>query len=163
MPTVEHDFHRSLYSLLDQELAHMGELKQILDTETAILTYERDADGLLQLITNKDAKVKALKTLEEKRERLLAGIGINNQPREITDFLSSDEQLQPLLSIWQQLLELTTQCQASNRLNGTIIKLDHQHLQQALNLLRAENTDDRNYDPKGCQTASSASRLLGQA
>ncbi|WP_456378718.1 flagella synthesis protein FlgN [Thiolapillus sp.] len=157
------DFHRCLYSLLDQELARMGELKRILDSETTVLTYERNTDELLLLIAEKDAKVGELKELEAKRNQLFEDIGINGGPQEITSFLCREAEIRPLLPLWQQLLELATQCQESNRLNGTIIKLDHQHLQQALNLLRTENTNNCNYDPQGCTATSNTSRLLGQA
>ncbi len=141
----------------------MCELKQILDNETTALTYERNTDRLLQLIADKDTKVRELKQLEIERGQLFENAGMGSHPLEITDCLRSAEEYQPLLQLWQQLLELTTQCQESNRLNGTIIKLDHQHLQQALSLLRAENTDDQNYDPQGLATATNTSRLLGQA
>ncbi|WP_457671610.1 flagella synthesis protein FlgN [Thiolapillus sp.] len=163
MQSEETDFHRHLYSLLDQELNHMGELKQILDSETAVLTYERNTDELLQLIAEKDAKVAALKELETERNQLFNSIGVNTHPQDITQFLRIEVEARPLLPLWQQLLELATQCQESNRLNGTIIKLDSQHLQQALNLLREENTSNCNYDPQGCTAPSNTSRLLGQA
>ena len=164
MPSEQQDFHRDLFSLLERELKAMGELKQILDRETSALTYERDSELLLQLISEKDTQVSDLKHLETERARLLEGTGIDNDPSQITHYLSTEVQAQPLLHLWQQLLSLTTQCQESNRLNGTIIKLDSQHLHQALNLLRAENSgDSHNYGPQGHTTTANASRLLGQA
>ena len=163
MQSEEPDFYRCLYSLLDQELTRMGELKQLLDSETTVLTYERNTNELLQLIAEKDAKVGELKALETKRKQLFEDIGINGGPQEITSFLRREAEIHPLLPLWQQLLDLATQCQESNRLNGTIIKLDHQHLQQALNLLRTENTNGCNYDPQGCTAPPNTSRLLGQA
>ncbi len=141
----------------------MGELKQVLDSETAALTYERDADELLRLVAEKDAKVTELKELETRRNQLFESIGVNCHPQEITDFIRKEADARPLLPLWRQLLGLATQCHESNRLNGTIIKLDYQHLQQALHLLRAENKNDCNYDPQGCTTPSNTSRLLGQA
>lgn len=141
----------------------MSELQQILDNETNALTYERNTDRLLQLIADKDTKVRELKQLEIERGQLFEHAGMGSHPLEITDFLRSTEENQPLLQLWQQLLELTAHCQESNRLNGTIIKLDHQHLQQALSLLRTEITDDQNYDPQGLTTTTNTSRLLGQA
>ncbi|HID45158.1 MAG TPA: flagellar protein FlgN [Chromatiaceae bacterium] len=164
MPVDQSGFQRTLFSLLNQELASMYELKQVLDQETAALTYERDGKHLLQLVSTKDEKVRTLKQLELERNQLFHSIGLDGHPRKITDFLESEAMFQPILQLWQQLLDLTTQCQESNRLNGTIIKLDHQHLQQALGLLRANSLEDHNnYDPKGQATTSNSSRLLGQA
>ncbi|WP_457666089.1 flagella synthesis protein FlgN [Thiolapillus sp.] len=164
MPSKQADFYRKLFVLLERELKAMGELKQILDRETTALTYERDSELLLQLVSEKDLQVDKLKELESERSRLLDSVGIDNDPEQTTDFLNSEIQAQPLQHLWEQLLSLTTQCQESNRLNGTIIKLDSQHLHEALGLLRAENSSDHhNYGPQGHTTKANASRLLGQA
>jgi len=144
--------------LLQAEHDAMGRLRHILDQETTLLTSGRNLEELSQLVSRKDLLIEELKTLASERERLFS----SPDTADFESFLKESEDSRTLVSLWQQLLSLTATCQEINQMNGAIIKLNDQHMRQAIRLLRSESPVDLNYDAKGGTTTARQSRLLGQ-
>jgi len=143
---------------LQAEHDAMGRLRHILDQETTLLTSGRNLEELSQLVSRKDLLIEELKTLASERERLFS----SPDTADFESFLKESEDSRTLVSLWQQLLSLTATCQEINQMNGAIIKLNDQHMRQAIRLLRSESPVDLNYDAKGGTTTARQSRLLGQ-
>lgn len=148
--------------LLQTEHEAMENLRQILDRETSLLTSGRDMEELSQLVLQKDLLIEELKVLALKREELFSLTDTSSANTDFESLLKDFKNSDTLLPLWQQLLSLTTTCQEINRMNGAIIKLNEQHIQQALLLLRNEEPADLNYDAKGSTSTSRRPRLLGQ-
>ncbi len=144
--------------LLQAEHDAMGRLRHILDQETTLLSSGRNLEELSQLVSRKDLLIEELKTLASERERLFS----SPDTADFESFLKESEDSRTLVSLWQQLLSLTATCQEINQMNGAIIKLNDQHMRQAIRLLRSESPVDLNYDAKGGTTTARQSRLLGQ-
>ena len=149
--------------LLQAEYDAMGRLRHILDRETTLLTSGKNMEELSQLVSQKDQLIEELKTLTSERERLFSPPGTDSASADLESFLKESENSHTLLPLWQQLLSLTATCHEVNQMNGAIIKLNGQHIRQAIRLLRSESPVDLNYDAKGGTTSARQSRLLGQA
>ena len=149
--------------LLQAEYNAMGRLRHILEQETTLLVSDRNMEELSQLVSRKDLLIEELKTLASERDQLIDTPDSSPVSADFESFLKESEDSHTLLSLWQQLLSLTAACQEINQMNGAIIKLNDQHIRQAIRLLRSESPVDLNYDATGGTTTARQSRLLGQA
>ena len=152
-----------IQQLLQTEYQAMSHLRHILDRETTLLISGKKMEELSKLVSQKDLLIEELKILASQREQLAPPPGNNPAIIDFESFLKEHKDSEALLSLWEQLLSLTATCQEINQMNGAIIKLNDQHMRQAIHLLRNETPVDLNYDERGGTSAARQSRLLGQA
>jgi flagellar biosynthesis/type III secretory pathway chaperone len=162
-PDTSRISYKEIHQLLQTEYQAMSHLRHILDRETTLLISGKKMEELSKLVSQKDLLIEELKALASQREQLASLPGDNPAIVDFESFLKDHEDSRALRSLWQQLLSLTATCQEINQMNGAIIKLNDQHMRQAIQLLRSESPVDLNYDEKGGTTAARQSRLLGQA
>ncbi|GEM_PF-4748611 len=152
-----------VHALLQAEYAAMDKLQHILNQETLLLGSSGNMQELSELVSRKNRLVDELKDFARKREQLRASWAGNSSSTDMEAFLETQEEADALLALWQQLLLLTASCREVNQMNGAIIKLNEQHMQHAISLLRDTEPEDVNYDAKGSTMTTRQSRLLGQA
>lgn len=119
---------------LQRQAATLGRLLSLIEAETKAL-IERDADGLLQLATDKQ------QTLEQvaKLDKALAEHPLKEQLKQT-----------PLSQQVSQIKALLAECQQKNQANGKLIELcsaSTNRLAQALQMSR--NAHSLTYDGKG--------------
>jgi flagellar biosynthesis/type III secretory pathway chaperone len=88
-----------------------------------------------------------------------------DQKTNICTFLSQyDPQSEwNLVSLWQQVEHLISNCRKKNNINGKIISLQFRHTQQALTILRhGEQGSESCYTPSGTRMPTISSRILGK-
>ncbi|WP_457676266.1 flagella synthesis protein FlgN [Thiolapillus sp.] len=149
-----------LVHLLQKEQDAMARLRQVLDHETTLLTSTGNMEELSRLVSKKDRLIEELKALASQREAIHSA---REPDTDFETFLQTQDDNQILLDLWRQLLSMTATCQEINQMNGAIIKLNDQHMRQAIRLLRNESPTDLNYDSRGGTAPARPSRLLGQA
>jgi len=153
----------NIRNILLQEHDTACKLLEILTQEHTAL-IGNDLQGLETILTAKQQRMTRLENISrdflafmrEDTTVTMAGI---------TDFLRQrDPQgTLELVSLWQQVKKLLSQCRQKNSVNGKIISLNHRHIQGALSILRhGEQSLGPCYSPSGASQTTVSSRILGK-
>ena len=121
---------RDLARLLDQQIEAMTAVLESLHTERAALAA-RDAEALVNAVNTKHESVRKAGAVKD------AGRSILEQ---FSSFRRKGGGDQGLSARWQRLVNLTQQCRALNDGNGSMINGQRRIVEQALRLLRGEET-----------------------
>lgn len=153
--------------LTDSEFAHE------LAAETAgfhdfilLLQSEQDAlvlgevDKLIELARRKSEQIIRLSQLADGRNRFLAAQGCSDMAQWLKR-LDADEAAVPAAS-WKQLLDVASEAQHLNQINGVMIETRLQHNQKALAVLQAAANQTSIYGPDGQPQGSGLGRPLGK-
>lgn len=146
---------------LEAESGAFLDFIRVLQTEQEVL-MRGEVDKLIELARLKSEKVVQLSQLAERRNRFLAGQGLD--PRGgMQQWLSQHGADHPLLGEnWKLLLERAKEAQHLNQTNGVMIETRLQHNQQALAVLQAASNQVSLYGPDGQTQSSGLGRPLGK-
>jgi len=153
----------ALQAVLMQEVECTERLLASLETEHSALA-QRDMSALAGSTEQKLALTQRLETLEQERERLLAGTGFSGQGSDLSAYLVTlTGATKPgLRDLWQQVLANTEACRKANLTNGGILEASRQHVEQALGILRGQAGSPSLYDPNGATAPHLGQRELGK-
>ena len=152
----------ALQAVLTQEVECTERLLESLETERSALA-KRDMSALAGSTEQKLALTQRLETLEQDRERLLAGMGFSGQASDLSAYLATlTGATQRLRDLWQQVLANTEACRKANLANGGILEASRQHVEQALSILRGQAGSPSLYDPNGATAPHLGQRELGK-
>jgi flagellar biosynthesis/type III secretory pathway chaperone len=153
---------RQLETVLILEVECTCRLLKCLETERSALT-ERDTSALALSTEEKLGHTQKLEALEEERERLLAEMGFSGDPADVSTYFEKlPGKTHRLCTLWQQILTNIEACRTSNLMNGRILDVSRQHVEQALCLLRGEAGSPSLYDTKGGTAPHVSQRELGK-
>ncbi len=154
----------SIDSLLQEELAVLGEFLAAIGTERRALT-EGKLDTLPVTTTQKSVLATRLATLESQRDALLSGSGFDKGRPGMERWLAG----QPAASRssaqrrWQSLLDGAAKAREENEINGKLIATRLQQNQQALSGLLGESAEASTYGADGQRSSGANRRTLGSA
>mgnify|MGYP000007610944 FL=1 len=152
----------ALQAVLTQEVECTERLLESLETERSALA-QRDMSALAGSTEQKLALTQRLETLEQDRERLLAGMGFSGQKSELSAYLATHTgATQGLRDLWAQVLANTEACRKANLANGGILEASRQHVERALCILRGQAGSPSLYDPNGATAPHLGQRELGK-
>jgi flagella synthesis protein FlgN len=154
---------QQLRSLLHEQRDYAHQLSQILAQEHEAIS----GNNLQDLETILAAKQQCMAQLESGSQdflRLVHGQSPSNKLDMTATLRHYDPQgAMGLVSLWQQVEKLLSQCQRNNSINGKIINLNQRHIQQALTILRnGELGSESCYSPTGARPSVTSSRTLGK-
>ncbi len=142
------DARRRLEVLLDVELGVARELTQTLDAERIALTgtdpqaVEAEAAAKLEVLAR-------LEQLEKSRLELCREAGISLPPAP-TVASSPTGAADSIVARWQTLMDMMARCRAANEVNGYIVNVRRNQVQQLLDVVRG--TKSHTYGPGGKTT-----------
>lgn len=148
-------FHLQAETLIDEQITLSEQLIVLLERENAELRTLHVQD-LEKLSEEKHALVSALNISSSRWQALIALENIQPDTKSLATFLAlaDRENESNLLQSWQRLLDLAKQCQRLNAINGTIMVLRNQAVQQTLSILRGQFPRDQLYDTNGNQRST---------
>ncbi|MFK8043744.1 flagella synthesis protein FlgN [Congregibacter sp.] len=151
----------NLRTLLQAELGTLKALHEALSSEYQALTSNA-VDELEVAIAAKNDAVAAHQSQQQQRLAWMRGLGLGAESS-LSDLIAhckgdkSDEQLR------DELAEIATQCQESNRRNGGLILRLQERTRGALDVLRQEDGGTDLYSLSGSREHQSDGRTLGKA
>ncbi|MFG0233249.1 flagella synthesis protein FlgN [Achromobacter sp. 413638] len=153
MSTVE-----SLQACMKQEDALITEFAAILEAETEVLVGPGDIDALHDITERKSGIAHKLVELSQKRDALLAEIGL---PAGHAGTEQAAAQHPQLAGVWQALLSKSESANEINLRNGALIDVHLRYTQQSLDALRGLGggpASTSTYDAQGRGTRSAPGR-----
>ncbi len=156
-------FTHKFRGLLQQQFDTVCQLSQTLAQEHAAISGNKLED-MEAILADKQRHVWQLDTLSQEFLDLMRSQTSDNKI-DITAVLRhyDPQGSMGLVSLWQQVEKILSQCRHSNSVNGKIINLNQRQVQQALSILRnGEFGAGHCYSPTGARQDISASRTLGK-
>lgn len=139
-----------LHNILQAEQTAADQLLAMLKYERGALT-KSDVDTMVDLTAKKQPLVVHLEQLGRQREALLQKEGFSEGKEGLAAFIANQtEQHSRLLGNMVSALKITAKaCREHNQVNGGIVNVNRQYLQQAMNILRGRDMTPSAYGPGG--------------
>ncbi len=156
--------NEKLKQLLTEELDTFNQFKQLLVTEQEHLV-SGDSSTLLDIANSKASQIDRLNALFAEQLKVISSLGYAADKKGITDWVEhcSSEQRQ----LWDTLVNLVTEIQQANKINGKLVNTRLQHTQQLLSSLMAAANQASLYGPsgrpEGTPQTKSARGIIGKA
>lgn len=152
---------KDIENQISTDIEACNTLLLLLDKEQEALRA-RDTEALAKVIQD---KVPALAQLEEsvKKRVLWANISLTDKASGKWDNFVAGFNRDELKKRWQQLKELTLQCQQKNEINGKILSRQQQIYGRLVGLLRGQTSSPNLYNASGSATASRPSIKVDEA
>jgi flagellar biosynthesis/type III secretory pathway chaperone len=145
---------RRVESLLDSELALAEQLVAALDAERTALTGV-SPEAVKEQAARKIELLSQLEQLEQTRRDLCRDSNITLPPVDAAKTLADG-----VTSRWRSLMNLMSRCRTANEVNGYIINVRRNQVQQLIDVVRG--TKSLTYGPAG-RTFPKAQRELARA
>lgn len=146
--------------LINYLLQLVLQLHQQLLKETELLTQFQDPEQLTEIATQKKRLATEIEQLYQQLGQLLAAEQLPNNANGIQTYLRRAQLagLDAAISLdnWQQLHDISIQCQALNEQNGASIELLSRHANRSLNILKGKPQTADTYGRNGATQSSSA-------
>ena len=159
------DSGTALAQILRQELAELGQFRELLARESALL-QSTDIEALPEITSAKAVLASRLGELLQRREALLARLGLGSGQSGMQAWLATRADAEQKLDgeRWTRLLQLGDECRREHALNGQLIALRMAQNQKALTALLSAAGQPLTYGPDGQQRIGPGSgRTLGSA
>lgn len=161
---AQHD-PQELIQLLGKHLSQVKSMLEILRLEHTAL-IRRDLVSFDNIVLRKQAQIRSLEEIEPSLSPIHALIGKNSAGKNMESFIANIES-NPLKtqfqSLWKDLRETLTQCNNQNKINNRILHNSRSNLQQAIDILRGENSQPNLYGASGKQDVSRYGQSLAVA
>lgn len=155
--------HVALRDLFDQTLAELQNMRLVLEHEITTLKGS-DAKVLEHVTKQKERLANSLDKLIRRQEDVLRAHKLPAGKEGIERILSmlppSDPAANALHARWQEIKNLTSDCQKLNEVNGAYIGLLRQHVQRSLDIIHGQSSHDVVYGPDGVGHRTPSSRKL---
>ena len=147
--------------LIQQETGFTRRLLEALHSENQALC-SNDFATVEQLTPLKQQIIEALSTLEQQRESLLRQAGFSNDKSGMTKFITQcDENIE---QDWQILLDIVSECNRQNEINGIMINTASRQTSSALSILKGQLPGENiHYGSKGEALPNTTSNPLAKA
>jgi len=153
----------SLSQMLPAELDCARKLLDTLAAEHAAL-IRGDADAINSASTLKLQQMKAFQCLLSERDRFLVRLGFSPGKEGTEALLESGPADHPTRENWEELQKTALRLRDGNDLNGGIVALEQQHVQQALDILTGRTGgEEQTYSSAGGRSNGHQSNSLAKA
>lgn len=149
---------------LEDEVTYATDLLELLSAERDALS-KNDSNELEAVAKQKRELAEQLETSAERRSKHLletTGLATADMQDYIDNAPSTDDQ-QPLKVLWEQLIEVLSQCREQNRLNGSILESSQRSIKQAIALLQGHGQAGELYGRAGKTISSASAHSLTRA
>lgn len=141
---------QQLHNILQTEQTTASQLLVMLKQERSALTNS-DVTAMTDLTAKKQPLVVALEKLGRQQAALLQAEGFSAGKEGLAAFIANQtEQHSRILNGMVEALKVTAKaCREHNQVNGGIVNVNRQYLQQAMNILRGRDITPSAYGPGG--------------
>lgn len=139
---------QELAKLIEQEVQLMSTLLDVLKNEELVLV-ENTPEKLETVITEKNALLVEIISLEKQRNQLLTQAGFALDTAGIKAFLDSTPPETRLQEKWENLIALSADAKENNRTNGLLINRQMARNQSTLNILQQNDSSSSVYGADG--------------
>lgn len=151
-----------LHELLSTAVRESVLLESALERETRALS-SRDLEALHQAVGAKHQAAQSLEQLTREQAALLQAGGFDPDRHGMEACLRAWDHEGRVRPLWGRLQDSIERCRRHNRINGAEVQTQQHQVQQALQILRGEDTRTELYDPRGRAVASGTSRHISRA
>ncbi|HDY84736.1 hypothetical protein LCGC14_0473210 [marine sediment metagenome] len=155
---------QKLHNILQTEQITASQLLELLKYERSALT-KSDVDAMTELTVKKQPLVVHLEQLGREREAVLQMEGFSAGKDGLSAFIANQtDQHSRILTGMVDALKVTAKaCREHNQVNGGIVNVNRQYVQQAMNILRGRDMTPSAYGPGGEYTSQVVRQpLLGR-
>lgn len=135
-----------LQTCLLAETVAVRRYAQLLEDEAAALTEAQAFDALGEITDGKNQIAAELATLGERRNAILADLGLASDHAGTDAAVVAHPELAPT---WRTLLADVAQARELNQRNGTLLEVHMRHVQHSLDALRSVTGKTGLYDAQG--------------
>jgi len=136
----------TLHDCLLHETAEVAQFTELLEAEAAALDDGLTPEQLQSLTDRKTASAQRLQELANRRDALLAGLGLPGGHDGTDRAAAADAQVG---QAWARLLEASDRARQLNARNGALIDTHLRHTRRSLDILREIAGISNVYDAKG--------------
>lgn len=122
-----------------------------------------DTDSIDQITAAKQALILEMESHQRAQDRFLAAHNLPPGPLGIQRHLETLPADAPEQSAWKSLKALITQCRNRNEINGGILALSRQHVQQSLDILKGSPETGPIYGRNGEALSATRTSPLAKA
>jgi len=141
----------ALHTCLHAETEAVRRYAQLLQDEAAALTEAQSFDTLGEITDGKNQIATELATLGERRNEILAGMGLPGDHAGTDAAIAAHPEL---AAGWRTLLADVAQARELNQRNGTLLEVHMRHVQHSLDALRSVTGKTGLYDAQGRSAAA---------
>lgn len=148
----------TLLPILNDIAAHLSALQETLQAEYQALS-DNDRQGIELAARDKSRLTALLDDLEQERVTLLREAGLDLDRSGVMAYLErhQNSSSDPVTRLWQEIEQLSRDCEQQNRINGIIIEHNRKRTETALNILHGQSGNTELYSSSG-NTVSSSNR-----
>ncbi|MGM0679732.1 MAG: flagella synthesis protein FlgN [Pseudomonadota bacterium] len=146
----------TLLPILKDIAAHLSALQETLQAEYQALS-DNDRQGIEQAARDKSRLTALLDDLEQERVTLLREAGLDLDRSGVMAYLGRQQNnsADPLAGVWQEIEQLSRECEQQNRINGIIIEQNRKRTETALNILQGQSGNTELYSSSGNAVSAS--------
>lgn len=160
-PSISENFGTKLVAIIQETLHYADALAKVLKFECIALKL-RDISAINSLIDEKQRLISLIEAQESCRKRLLLTHGYSTDHQGMATCILNIDTRGQIGAMWQQVLHLINYCQHLNSVNGTLLNLSYRVVKNVLNLLHAEEPQNKLYNPIGREVIHNHSRIIAK-
>ncbi|MBK1673459.1 flagellar biosynthesis protein FlgN [Ectothiorhodospira shaposhnikovii] len=146
-------FPEQLEQILTHSVREAMSLEHALQLESQALG-SRDLDSLNLAVADKQQRVQQLEMLTRQQGALLKRENYANTAHGMACCLRDWDAEGVLTPVWERLVEIMERCRLLNLTNGGVVETKRRQVNQALHILRGEDSRTELYGPQGQATSS---------
>jgi len=155
---------KKVLPLLQEIVNYLQQLLLALDNEHKALV-DKNIDSIQSIAEEKIVLMEHLEDLNKERRSLLDNAGLDITSTGVGDFLqnSKSPRAPQMKALWDEISNISKQCDKQNNINGIIIESNKRHTENALSILQGKPQNTELYSNKGESIKSSHQQTLIRA
>lgn len=155
---------KKVLPLLQEIVNYLQQLLVALNNEHKALV-DKNIDSIQTISEEKIVLMEHLEDLNKERRNLLDNAGLDITSTGVGDFLqnSNSPRAPQMKALWDEISNISKQCDKQNNINGIIIESNKRHTENALSILQGKPQSTELYSNKGESIKSSHQQTLIRA
>ena len=141
---------KKVLPLLQEIVNYLQQLLVALNNEHKALV-DKDIASIQSISEEKIVLMEHLEDLNKERRNLLDNAGLDITSTGVGDFLqnSNSPRAPQMKALWDEISNISKQCDKQNNINGIIIESNKRHTENALSILQGKQQNTELYSKKG--------------
>ena len=158
---TSYECQQRIHELIREEIDLSDQLREALQKEYQVLSTNDD-ESIQRITDHKQQIIGSLESLNRQRETELDKAGYQGNKFGMNAFINQCGET--FIRDWQNLIEVISECNRQNEINGIIINASSRHTALALSLLKGQQGEDNpRYGASGKSLGNTYSNPLAKA
>ena len=155
---------KKVLPLLQEIVNYLQQLLVALNKEHKALV-DKNIDSIQSISEEKIVLMEHLEDLDKERRNLLDNAGLDITSTGVGDFIqnSNSPRAPQIKALWNEISNISKQCDKQNNINGIIIESNKRHTENALSILQGKPQNTELYSKNGESIKSSRQQTLIRA